>query len=961
MPDVEAPAGEGMPITDVDKGLTSREVEQAREKWGWNEIPVPVTPLWVLYLRQFTGFLSIIIIIAAIVSAIVVDVVDLGVILAMLIVNSTLGFHEEYKSKKALAELSDSLESEIAIRREGKTEALPTRECVPGDIVLLVGGTILPADVKWIKGDTMSMDTAALTGEPIPRKYPSPKYGDVILSGTTVVSGECYAMVAATGTNTEIGQAQADVMADKSTSTISVFEKKILIIVKIFVSISFSLVLAVLFVLGFAYGGFHPGGDLADNAEEAGVESYMSQGTANAILGALSILVASIPIALPLVLQVNLALGASFLAKEHSAIVTSIPALQDIASMSMLCSDKTGTLTTAKMTVINERCVPIGEFDADDVVRFGMLCSNADKKDDPIDKAVLGAYERSESAQSKNKGWKQTEIIGFNPTVKRVVAFVNANGKTLTIAKGLPAKIIDTSAGSEDDHECQWKVVGADDPKFVEQITKEDTALSTAGYKTIAIAMCEGDGRQSDHGKWKFVGLMPMLDPPREDTPATIASLHHANISVKMITGDHVNVGKETCRLIGMGVDLHAGEEIRTAANPESRNEMIYNADGFGAVLPSDKREVVLTLRNEFGLVTGMTGDGVNDAAALSAAQVGIAVEGATDAAQNAADLILTEAGLRPIYGAVLESRRIFARIKSYVVYRMAASAILVLVLSIVVFGGNGCTVESILIILLALINDVSMLPVAYDNADATAKPQLPNTTKLILTSLYFGLVHTALILGWLFGLGGTSSDQEIGSLIDFKECYNNVSFTDPTGAFIWLHLLIVTELAIFSVRAPSFFFLSLPSIWLIVSVLGTCIIATIVAHFALDLSGWGILWIWLYNIVSFVLVDAGKIWFRQMIDDAPGEIIATDELIEVKKQTEVQQHQEKRKRYSVHQKSALEPSDFLHESVKVGGIFNVRTYSDIEHKQPGARLQGPAPSTGRVRYKTVSAPELNW
>jgi H+-transporting ATPase len=533
-----------------------------------------------------------------------------------------------------LDELSNSLESEIAVRRSGETKVIPTKELVPGDICLLVGGTVVPADIKFVKGDTMSIDTAALTGEPLPRKYPSTDYGDVILSGSTVVAGECYGIVLNTGKNTEIGKAQADVFSDKAVRVVSVFQVKIMRLVQIFVICSISLVIAVLVVMGVAYQGFQ--NDL--------------QGT---ILAALSILIASIPVALPLVLQVNLALGASFLAREHHAIVTSIPALQDIASMSMLCSDKTGTLTTAKMSVIRDRVVAVGDFTQEDVIRFAKLCSNADKKDDPIDKAVLLAYEESEVAEN-DEDYIQTAIIGFNPTVKRVVAFVDHKGKKLTVAKGLPAKIIDTKAGGVDDHECQWKVEGTDDSSFVDKIVTADSDLSKSGYKTIAIAMCEGDARKSDHGPWKFVGLMPMLDPPRPDTHATIESLHHANISVKMITGDHVNVGIETCRLIGLGTDIHAGEEIRNATNPQQRNEMIWAADGFAAVLPSDKREVVLTLKNEFGLVTGMTGDGVNDAPALSAAQVGIAVQGATDAARNAADLILTEPGLRPIYVSLL-------------------------------------------------------------------------------------------------------------------------------------------------------------------------------------------------------------------------------------------------------------------------------------------------------------------
>jgi len=295
----------------------------------------------------------------------------------------------------------------------------------------------------------------------------------------------------------------------------------------------------------------------------------------------------------------------------------------------------------------------------------------------------------------------------------------------------------------------------------------------------------------------------------------------------------------------------------------------------------------------------------------------------------------------------------------------MAVSAIIVVVLSVVVFAGDGCTVYSILIIILALINDVSMLPVAYDNADATAKPQLPNTTKLILTSLYYGIVHSVFLLGFLFGLGKSDNpDVPLTQAINFQTCNLNPGFKDPTGGFIWLHLLIVTELAIFSVRAPSLFFLSMPSPWLIVSVVGTCIVMTIVAHFALNVDGWSILWIWVFNLVSFVLVDIGKIWFRRVIGDPPGEIIESDELIEVKAKNEVEIHEEKKQRYEVHKESILDPSEFDHPEVDIGGLFNVRNFEGvIHHKQPGARLTPMRGSidTGRRRYKTVSAPEIYW
>lgn len=299
-----------------------------------------------------------------------------------------------------------------------------------------------------------------------------------------MVAGECYGQVLLTGTNTEIGQAQADVLKDKSIRVVSVFQVKIMQVVQILVSACLAIVLAVLLVEGLAYGGFK------DDVRAT-------------IIDALAILIASIPIALPLVLQVNLALGASFMAREHSAIITSIPALQDIASMSMLCSDKTGTLTTANMSIILDKIYASGGYTSDDVITFAYMCSNADKKDDPIDRAIVNAF-RGSSAKDRESEYKQTEIIGFNPTVKRVVAFVQYGEKTYTIAKGLPAKIIDTAAGGVDDHEFQWKVDLYQNKQFLSDVTETDTSLSKAGYKTIGVAVCEGDARElGDSGKCK--------------------------------------------------------------------------------------------------------------------------------------------------------------------------------------------------------------------------------------------------------------------------------------------------------------------------------------------------------------------------------------------------------------------------------------------------------------------------
>lgn len=316
--------GEGW-VTDPNLGLSDDEVESSRSIHGLNEIPAESTPLYVLFLRQFMGFLPLLIEIAALVSLVIGDYADFGIIFGILAINAVLGFREEYHAKKSLDELSSSIESEVTVLRNGgKAVAIPATMIVPGDVVLLVGGTVVPADSKWLRGDTMSIDTAPLTGEPIPRKYPCEEYGDVMLSGTTVKAGECYAQVMATGTNTEIGKAQADVLKDKSVRIVSVFQRKIMIVVQTLISVSLVIVLAVVLVEGIVYNGFRIN-------------------TRAAILDALGILISAIPVALPLVLQVNLALGAAFLAKKHHAIVTSIPALQDIASMSILCSVSTNT------------------------------------------------------------------------------------------------------------------------------------------------------------------------------------------------------------------------------------------------------------------------------------------------------------------------------------------------------------------------------------------------------------------------------------------------------------------------------------------------------------------------------------------------------------------------------------------------------------------------------------------
>jgi H+-transporting ATPase len=267
------------------------------------------------------------------------------------------------------------MEQKISVLREGIATTMLTRFLVPGDVILLVAGCAVPADVEWLDGDHLSIETAALTGEPLPRRYPSEKYGTLILCGCTVGAGEAYCIVRKTGVHTEIGGSQADILKDKATTKVSIFEMKVLFAVKIIIILSIFDIIIIFLVQGLAREQF------IDDIN-------------GLLLTCLSIIIAAVPVALPLVLQVTMALGAGDMARRFNAVVTSLPALQDISSMSVLCSDKTGTLTTANISIQRDAVWICTGFTDRDLALFGALSSNRDKKEDPIDRSVIRHFDQ---------------------------------------------------------------------------------------------------------------------------------------------------------------------------------------------------------------------------------------------------------------------------------------------------------------------------------------------------------------------------------------------------------------------------------------------------------------------------------------------------------------------------------------------------------------------------------------
>lgn len=820
---------------DERAGLTTAQVEELYGKHGFNELPVVDIPLWYIFLIQFTGTMPYLLELACILSLAVADYIDFAIIATMVVCNGYLGFHEELKAKASLEELTSKMEQKIAVLRDGKAVHLLTRLLVPGDVILMVGGCAVPADVEWIEGDILSIDTAALTGEPLPRKYPSEQHGNLIYCGCTVRAGEAYCVVRSTGVNTQIGSSNVDIQKDKATTKVSVFEEKVLFAVKIIILLSLLDVLVIFLVQGVARNEFD-----TDFKE--------------VLLTCLSIIIAAVPVALPLVLQVTMALGAGKMARDFNAVVTSLPALQDISSMSILCSDKTGTLTTANISILADAVWGSGTFNKQDIALYAALASNRDKKEDPIDRSVINHFDRVyANGLQKCAEFTKVRSVGFNPIYKRVVAeFTHPVLGNVTIAKGLPTKVLNTADGGEDDADDQWKVENLSELYPV--VSETDHDFSRKGYKTLGVAVKFNDK------PWQFAGILPMIDPPRHDSARTIKNLQNAGIGVKMITGDHLNIAKETAGLIGMGKNIHSAECTREGT--QTGNELILHADGFAQVLPKDKREVVLVLRNVYGIVTGMTGDGVNDAPALSAAQCGVAVDDATDAAKNAAAIILTSPGLSAIYMAVVESRRIFRKLKAYVTYRFAATIQIVVVLTLLIFISD-CPINALYVILLALFNDLTMLPIAYDRQQASKMPEKPEVGKMLALSLILGLLESGASMLFAYGVQDTTffkADYELNT------CNKNIQ------AGVWLQMSIAAELLIFSARCPSYMWSSLaPSPALTVSVLGGCVVTTVLAG-AYDYFGQlpigDMAMIWAYNIVVLIAVDICKVEYLKLFGE---------------------------------------------------------------------------------------------
>jgi H+-transporting ATPase len=780
-----------------ETGLSETQVETRLAQYGYNELAEEKTSPFVNFLRHFWGPISWMIEAAVILSAIVGDWTDFAVILVLLIANAVVGFWEEYQAGNAIEALKKKLALHARVRREGQWKTIPARRLVPGDIIRLRLGDIVPADARLLAGDPIEVDQSALTGESLPVER---KKNEEVYSGSIVRQGEIEALVSATGAKTYFGKTAQMVEAAR---TVSHFQRAVLKIGDYLIIIAISLVVLILLTALFRR------------------ESFLMS-----LRFALVLTVAAIPVAMPTVLSVTMAVGARLLAGKE-AIVRRLAAIEELAGIDILCADKTGTLTQNKLTLGEP--IRLGEADAAAIILAAALASRAEDED-PIDLAVLGGLRDPHVLDS----YQIVHFRPFDPVHKRTEAVVQGpDGNSFTVSKGAPQVILDLA---QDKERVQ--------PALEDAVNQ----FAAKGYRSLGVARADEDGQ------WRYLGLLPLYDPPREDCRPTIQAARQMGINVKMVTGDQVAIAKEIARQVGLGTNILDARLFEDIKHHEAGRvaDAIENADGFAQVFPEHKYHIVEVLQQRDHIVA-MTGDGVNDAPALKKADAGIAVSGATDAARSAADIVLLSPGISVIIDALQESRRIFHRMTSYATYRIAETirVLLFMTLSILIF--RFYPVTAIMIVLLALLNDGAILSIAYDAAPLSRKPVAWDMRLVLGLATILGLagVVASFLLFYLAGSVFQLDRLTIQSLI-------------------YLKLSVAGHLTIFITRTKEPFWSHRPSNILLGAVLGTQILATLITVYGLFMTPIGWKWagiVWAYALLWFLVNDRIKLAAVRVFD----------------------------------------------------------------------------------------------
>jgi H+-transporting ATPase len=786
-------------LSSSGTGISTQEAERRIAQYGYNEISEKKVNPIIKFLRYFWGPIPLMIEIAALLSAIIHHWQDFAIIVALLLVNSGVGFWEEHKAENAIELLKKKLALKARVLRDGRWKQIPAREIVPGDVVRVRLGEIIPADIKLTEGDYLLVDESALTGESLPvEKHIS----DIGYSGSIVRQGEMDALVVTTGMNTYFGRTASLVEKAKVRSH---FQEAVVKIGNYLIRLDVVLV-SIVFILAL----------------------YRHEGILETLRFVLILTIASIPVALPAVLSVTMAVGAIALAKKE-AIVSRLVTIEEMAGMDVLCADKTGTITKNELTVAEVKA--FDGFVDSDVLLMATLASREEDQD-PIDNAII-TKARTIKLFEGLPTYKTVSFKPFDPVSKRTEATIEGpDGSRFKVSKGAPQAILAL-------------VTNKDAVAF--RVNELISDFAGKGHRPLGVA---GTDTQ---GNWQYAGLLAIYDAPREDSAEVIKAARYMGVDVKMITGDHIAIAKQIASQVNMGTNIATASSFLDKSDSEAAI-IVEKADGFAQVFPEHKYRIVELLQERDHIV-GMTGDGVNDAPALKKADAGIAVADATDAAKSAADIVLTKPGLSVIIDAIRESHKIFQRMTNYATYRIAETIRVLIFLSLAIIIFNFYPLTAIMIVILSLLNDLPIMTIAYDNTKLLERPASWEMHKVLVIATVLGLIGVISSF-LLFYVGDRVLHLDILTL----------------QTLMFLKLAVAGHMTIYLTRSGDRHFWSRPYpagilFWTTES---TQFIGTLVAVYGVFMRpiGWylaGFIWAW--AIVALLIADSIKIYFYRRLE----------------------------------------------------------------------------------------------
>lgn len=736
-------------------GLTQTEAKQRIKQYGPNSVEEKQQNPLLAFFKRFWGLTAWILEIAIAISFVLGNFLDLYIILALLLVNAILGFFQERQATRAVKALKQKLALKTRTLRDGSWSTISAAELVPGDVIRVRSGDLVPADLKVVNA-AITVDQSAVTGESMPLEK---KRNDLVYSGSLIRKGEATGIVTSTGIHTYFG---------KTTQLVQIAKPKLHMEKVISGLMKWLLILVVsLLVIAFAVTWIR-GINLLDMLSLA-----------------LILLVSAIPVALPTMFTVTMAIGSLELAKK-GVLVTRLSASEDAALMDVLCVDKTGTLTLNTLKIAD-----VLEFDEnkkDDVILYGALASQKANQD-PIDMAFLSATPEKSLAE-----YELEKFIPFDPSTRRTEAIVIKNGEKLHVAKGAVASLASLAglAGKElGDLEGKMEI------------------FASKGYRIIAVAVSHSGQKMA------LAGLVALYDKPRPDSAVMIEKIRALGISVKMLTGDSLPIAKQVAAEINLGKNVVRTSEIKEATSKDaiSAVETVEQSDGFAEIYPEGKYQIVKALQAHSHVV-GMTGDGINDSPALKQAEVGIAVSNATDVAKGAASVVLTESGLTNILSLIISGRMIYQRILTWIFNKIVKTFQIVVFVVLAFLITGMFVINAFQFVLLLFLVDFVTISLATDNARPSKKPETWNIRSLLKASVILGLFIVAESFGLLYiGLN-----------------YLTLQNAAQLNTFVFDMLLFGSLLTIFIVRERGNFWSSKPSRLLLSAILVDIVISSIIS-----------------------------------------------------------------------------------------------------------------------------------